>query len=108
MKKVIMYKYFNPDNLFGGYGWSIDKIWDDWNHVYSDAYEVEIPDNFSIGETITGEKMYFKDGCDLGYQLNIGNINFKNGNPYLIGGSPTESVKCNVIKKIDLVPALSH
>ena len=29
MKKVIMYKYFNPDRLFGGYGWSIEEVWDE-------------------------------------------------------------------------------
>ena len=36
MKTVIMHKFFNPDRLFGGWGWSIDEVWDDWNHIYSD------------------------------------------------------------------------
>lgn len=97
MKKVILYKYFNPDKLFGGYGWSIKEVWDDWNHIYSDPYYVEIPDNFNLGETNIGEEMYFKDGCNQAYKLTIGKTDCENGNPYLIGGSPVESIKLRVI-----------
>lgn len=79
MKKVIMYKYFNPDRLFGGYGWSIEEVWDDWNHIYSDPYYVEIPDNFNLGKTVIGEEMYFKDGCNQGYELTIGRTDCEKG-----------------------------
>lgn len=92
-----MYKYFNPDRLFGGYGWSIEKVWNDWDHIYSDPYYVEIPDNFNIGENITGEKMYFKDNCKIGYEVHIGRKYNKNSSPYLLGGSPVESIKLKVL-----------
>jgi hypothetical protein len=97
MQKVIMYKYFNPDPLFGGYGWSIEEILYDRNSIYSNPYYVEIPDNFHIGESVTGEKMYFKDGCDHGYKLEIENRYSENSRPCLIGGNPTEVIKLNVI-----------
>ena len=97
MKRVVMYKYFNPDRLFGGYGWSIEEVWDDWNQIYSDPYYVEIPDNFNLGENVTGEKMYFKEGCNHGYQLTIFDENNKNGSPFLIGGDSTELIKLKVV-----------
>lgn len=100
MKTVIMHKFFNPDRLFGGWGWSIDEVWDNWNHIYSDPYEVEIPDDFILGKTIADEKMYFKAGCDRGYELTIERTDCENSSPYLVGGSPAESIKLHVIGKV--------
>ena len=97
MKIVTLWKAYNPDRLFGGYSWHLEEVWDDWNHIYSDSYYVEIPDDFNLGETVTGETLYFRDGCDIGYDLTIGNTNHKNSSPYLIGGNPVENIKLRVI-----------
>lgn len=102
MKKVIMHKYYNPDRLFGGWGWSIKEVWNDWKHIYSDPYEVEIPDNFKLEETVMGEEMYFKEGCNVGYEVFIGCSKNENGSPYLVGGSPVEEIKLKVIGKAKL------
>lgn len=105
MKKIILHKYHNPDRLFGGYGWSMEEVWDDWKHIYSDPYEVEIPDNFSIGKSNFGEEMFFKDNCNMGYDLGIDGRYNKNGKPYLVGGSPVEMVFLNVIGKCKEIEA---
>jgi hypothetical protein len=97
MKQVVLHKFYNPDRLFGGYGWSLDEVRDGWNGIYSDPYCVEIPDEFHIGETVTGERMFFKDGCDTGYTLTIGRSDCANGNPYLVGGNHVEMIKLNVL-----------
>lgn len=96
MSKVMtLYKYQVIDRLFGRFGWSINKIYDDWNHVYSDAYSVEIPDEFYLGENVAGDTMFFKEGKDLAYDLCIGDEHCENGNPYLVGNS--EMVKLKVL-----------
>lgn len=96
MKKVIMWKYFNPDRLFGGWGWSIEKVWDDWNHIYSAPYYVEIPDDFHIKKTAYGQLMYFRDGWDYGYDLSK-TSSAEVCTPLLIGGKDVETVKVRVI-----------
>lgn len=96
MKKVIMYKYYNPDRLFGGWGWSIEEAWDDWNNIYSEPYEVEIPDDFRLANNIYHKVMYFKGSCNIGYQLSKSG-NDENCMPYLIGGSPVECIRLKVI-----------
>ena len=101
MKQVVIWKGYNPDRLYGGYFWSIEEVFDDWNRVYSDPYLVEIPDDFNLSKTITGEKMYFRDGDDNGYALYAGSPEQENTNPYLVGGSQSERIKCTVIKKLD-------
>lgn len=100
MKTVIMYKYHNPDKLFGGWRWSTTKIWDKWNHIYSEPYEVEIPDDFYLGQSVTGEEIYFKVGCKQGYNLVIGRANCENSSPFLIGGCPIEKIRLKVIGKV--------
>lgn len=74
------------------YGWHIEQTYGDY-----DPYYVEIPDNFSVGETAAGEKMFFKDGCNRGYELLIGQDS-PNGRPYLVGGTnPVEMIRLKVI-----------
>lgn len=97
MKKVIMHKYYDPDRLFGGYGWSIEEVYNDWDHIYSQPYYVEIPDNFNLGETVAGDVAYFKDGCNYRYEVEIGRRDCENSSPYLVGGCPGESIRLNVI-----------
>lgn len=99
MKKEILYKTFDTDPLRGGYDWSIGKVSNSFrqNYVYSEPYYVEIPDEFHLAETQAGNMMYFKDGVDRAYTLTIGNGKTENGNPYLIGGSPVESIKLKVL-----------
>lgn len=99
MKIVIMYKYFNPDRLFGGWGWSVKEVCDSWNQIYSEPYKVEIPDDFYLGKTETGREIYFKVGCNRGYELTIGRSDCEDSSPYLIGGSPVERIKLHVTGK---------
>lgn len=101
MKTVVMYKYSNPDRLYGGWGWSVNEAWDDWNHIYSDPYEVEIPDDFYLDKTIADEEMYFRTGCNQGYELTIGRTDCENSSPYLVGGNPVESIKLRVLGKVE-------
>lgn len=100
MKKIILWKSYNPDRLFGGYQWHIDEVYNDWDHIYSEPYEVEILENFEVGVTVAFEKMFFKRGCDKGYYLVIGQ-NCENGNPYLVGGDPVEKIKLKVIRRME-------
>lgn len=95
MKKVILWKVYSFDRLYGGWNWSIEEIYNDWDHVYSDPYWVEIPDDFYIGENMSGQKMFFRAGCDMGYILTIGR-NCENGNPYLDG-----HIKLNVLGPVN-------
>lgn len=99
VKTVTLWRTYNPDRLFGGYSWHIEEVRDGWNHVYSDPFEVEIPDDFYVGESVMSKKCFFKQGCNQGYELTIGRSDCENGNPYLIGGIPVESIKLKVIGK---------
>jgi len=101
MKTITLWRAYNPDRLFGGYSWHIEEVRCGWDHVYSDSYKVEIPDDFSVGKSDMSKKMFFKQGCKQGYELTIGRSDCENGNPYLVGGSPVESIKLRVIKKAD-------
>lgn len=86
MSKVMtLYKYQVIDRLFGKFGWSVHEIHDDWNHVYSDAYSVEIPDEFYLGKNVAGDTMFFKEGKDLAYDLCISDEHSENGIPSLVG-----------------------
>lgn len=94
MKKVIMHKW-NAVRT-GRWGWSLNKVWNDWDNIYSDPYYVEIPDDFDLSEPVMGEKLYFKSGDHIGYKLTSTN-NLKNCIPCLIGGNPVEIVKLKVV-----------
>lgn len=96
MQTVIMWKYFNPDRLFGGYGWSLEEVCDGWNNIYSNPYYVEIPDDFALGEAQDGSAAYFRGDDRQGYEVAGGN-RAEGCNPYLIGGSRAESIRCRVI-----------
>lgn len=100
MKTVILWKVYSPDRLFGGYSWHTEEVQDGWRQVYSDAYEVEVPDDFYIEKSTSGEILFFKTGCGHGYRLAIGS-NCENGNPYLVGGRPVKTIKLRVIKKVE-------
>lgn len=104
VKKVIMYKSHNysPTPLYGQtWEWSIEEVWDDWNHVYSDPYEVEIPDDFELGETTGGMIMYFKKGCSAGYEIGSEDPRKESGRPCLFGGSFPEIIVLNVVRRIE-------
>lgn len=94
MKKVILHKTHNP--ILGIWGWSTEEVNDYQNLIFSDPYYVEIPDEFVPDKTKYEKTMFFKNGCNTGYELTIGR-NSENGNPYLIGGSPVESIKLKVL-----------
>lgn len=96
---IILYKGYNP-NLFGGWFWSLEEVWDDWNHVYSDPYKVELPEEYYVGECITGEHMIFKRDHNIGYDVVIGK-NSEHGLPHIIGGTPVEDVTLKVIAKLE-------
>lgn len=98
MKRVIMHKW-NAVRT-GKWGWSIKAIWNESDNIYSDPYYVEVPDNFTLSETAMCEAMYFKLGCQVGYEVS----NFSDGEnckPYLIGGSPVETIKLQVIEPVE-------
>lgn len=98
MAKVILHKGFNPNALPNGYWfWSEKEVRNDFGNIYTEPYVVEIPDEFELCETVSGEERYFKDGCDTGFE--IGSIhNTAHCSPYLIG---TELVKLKVIGLAD-------
>ena len=98
MNTITLYKGYNPDRLFGGYFWSLEEVWDDWNHIYSKPYLVELPENFYVGKTIYGEKLIFQKGNNYGYEVSSLS-SCENCNPYLIGGNPTRKIKLKVLKK---------
>lgn len=85
MSKVMtIYKYQVIDRLFGRFGWSIQEIHDEQNHVYSDAYSVEIPDEFYLGKNVAGDTMFFKQGKATAFDLCIDDEHCESGNPYLV------------------------
>lgn len=101
MKTVTLWLTYNPDRLFGGYSWHIEEVYDGRNHIYSEPYKVEIPDEFYIGESVYLKKMFFKEGDNRGYELTIGRNDCENSSPYLVGGTSVESIKLKVIKKVE-------
>lgn len=101
MKIATLYKVFNPDPHFGGYFWREERVWNDWDGIYSESYHVEIPDDFELGESVSGEKMYFKKGCNRGYEI-ITMPDSPNCAPYLCGGDdPTKPIRLNVLGVAD-------
>ena len=97
---ITLYKGYNPDQFFGGYFWSLEEVWDDWKHIYSKPYLVELPENFYVGKTVSGEKAIFQEGNSCGYEVSCFSSR-ENCNPYLIGGNPTRKIKLKVLKKKD-------
>ena len=97
MKIVTLYKYYNPDRLYGGYGWSIKEVFDGWDRIYSDPYLVEIPDDLQPAESVCGETMFFKQDCPWGYELCIGDKHNPDSAPNLIGGMPVETIQLTVV-----------
>lgn len=96
MKTVTLYKAFDPDPHFGGYFWREERVWNDWDGVYSEAYHVEIPDDFYLGETAFGETKYFKKGDNRGYDV-ITMSDAPNCLPYFCGGKHNELIKLKVL-----------
>lgn len=94
MKKVIMHKWQSCRT--GTWGWSLNEVWNDWDHVYSDPYYVEIPENFELAETVTGEEMYFADGDRRGYEI-VSFSDHENCIPYFVGGSPVKTIRLHVL-----------
>lgn len=97
MNTTILYKYFDPDRLYRGYGWSIKEVFDGLDCIYSDPYLVEIPDDFHLSEAVSGETMFFRQGCHWGYKLCIGDKHDPDSAPYLIGGMPVETIHLKVV-----------
>ncbi|MCC8156341.1 MAG: hypothetical protein LIO54_03580 [Oscillospiraceae bacterium] len=97
MKHYTLYKICNYDRLFGGYDWSITPHRGDL--ITSTPYEVEVPDDFYLAETVNGETMFFREGCDRAYTLTIGR-NAEGGEPYLISSNGNETIKLRVIREI--------
>lgn len=96
-KKVIMWKYQNCNQPSRCYGWSEKEVYNDWDHIYSDPYYVEIPDDFSLEKTKFGDMMYFKKGCNRAYEVLTYRPYCEGCSPYLVGGDPTETIKLKVI-----------
>lgn len=91
MKKITLYKVFN---LYGrSYRWSIDEDGD------CEPFEVEIPDDFRVGESVSYEKMFFRDGDPQGYEL-VSEGKNASCMPKLIGGTNVNVVKLKVIKPV--------
>ncbi|MCI6857715.1 MAG: hypothetical protein MR867_00270, partial [Eubacterium sp.] len=67
---------------------------------YSKPYLVELPENFYVGKTVSGEKAIFQEGNSCGYEVSCFSSR-ENCNPYLIGGNPTRKIKLKVLKKKD-------
>ncbi|MCD8294703.1 MAG: hypothetical protein LUE27_05645 [Clostridia bacterium] len=80
MKTMTLFKGYNYDRLFGGVFWSLRNV-SNWPECDCEPYEVEIPDGFSLGETVAGEQMFFKAGDEYGYELHKGDRD----EPVLIG-----------------------
>lgn len=96
--RVIMYKWNRV--MEGRWGWNLEKVWDEWNRVYSSPYYVEVPDDFKVYKSVTGEKMFFRNGCDIGYEI-CGTSSLEDCEPVLIGGSPVEIVKIKPIGPVE-------
>lgn len=96
MKIATLYKVFNPDPHFGGYFWREERVWNDWDGIYSEPYHVEIPDNFYLSETVSGDKRYFKKGDDIGYDV-ITISGSPDCLPYLSGGKYNELIRLRVL-----------
>lgn len=96
MQTVIMYKYFDPDRLFGGWRWSAVRVTYQWERIESEAYYVEIPNDFSLGKTMRGQAAYFRGDDIRAYDV-AGSSSYESCVPCLIGGSPVEYIRCRVI-----------
>ena len=97
MKKITLWKSYDPNPLFGGYQWHLEPVNRQWDCITSEPHTVCLPDDFYIDVNTLGQKMIFKQGCEIAYSLTIGK-NCENGNPYLIGGHSVESIKLKVLK----------
>lgn len=73
--------YFIFNKMLGIYFWSIENIADD-HDLFAEIHKVKMPDGFTIAETKSHEKKFFK-GNDC-YDLTISNINYT-GKPMLVG-----------------------
>lgn len=69
MQKVRLYKF--TDYSTGASGWSLSEVWNHLTNTYSDPYEVEIPDEFSLGRTLSGDILLIKDGKDQPAMLEL-------------------------------------
>lgn len=92
--------------LFKGFGseakifWCFEDPFDDWNGINSEKYLVEVPEGFEIGENNCGEKMFFRDGERVGYEV----VTY-GGWPYLANAMFNDinhvGDKIKVIKRVD-------
>lgn len=98
MKKVTMWKLFSRNVMTYGVSWCVEYP-EDWastpDLILEGEYEVEIPDEFELCETNSGEKKFFKG--DDSYELSSWNKNNINSIPCLIG---EYVVKCKISRKI--------
>lgn len=95
MKQATVYKWKNErtDEI----GWSIKEVWNDWDNIYSDPYQVEIPESFELEETEWGELQYVDKKTGYSYGLTTMSIN--SSVPCLIGGPAVNMIPLKVIKK---------
>ena len=98
MQEPVSYTHLDvyKRQMYGGWFWSLEEVWDDWDHVYSDPYFVELPEGFSIGESVSSSLMIFREGCNIGYEVYAGS-NTEHCLPHLIGGNPVENITLKVI-----------
>ncbi len=75
--KIILYKYYNSNKIWGGEGWSVEEK---KNYTTeSTSFYVEIPDEFKMVKTKLGG--FFINNNMEGYVLETD----MNKNPYLLG-----------------------
>ena len=89
--KTTLYRFYNQEEgLNGVWGWSIEKKYGDFEPFY-----VEVPDEFSVGETNGGVTAFFKDNNDVSYFLDGGRDSLS-----LVGGSPVEVIRLKIIGRV--------
>lgn len=96
MKKVIMYQTRTANERCLNNAWYLERIWNDWDGVYSDEYEVELPDEYHIGQTSSGEKLIFRDDYNYGFEIYNESYN-ENAKPYFYDTKLSKRIKLNVI-----------
>lgn len=86
--KLILYRFYSPqEGLNGAYQWYIENNYSDYEPFY-----VDIPDEFSVGETQGGEVAFFKNDDPMSYHLK-GNKN----NVSIFGGTHVEEIQLKII-----------
>lgn len=83
--RMTLYRFYNPED--GAYQWYINENYSDY-----EGFQVEIPDDFSVGETIGGETAFFRNDDQMSYHLKGGKNNVS-----IFGGTHVEEISLKII-----------